>query len=105
MSDTFKAICLLVGQDDWRASDHALQRIAESGIIVSDLTNSISGGVVVEDYPGYHAGPCTLVLQMERNGPVHALWGLQAGTARPAVLITAYRPDPTRWHADNRTRR
>ena len=105
MSETFKAVCLLVGHDDWRASDHALQRLAESGIIASDLADGITNAVVVEDYPGYHAGPCTLVLQMERDGFVHALWGLQTGTDRPAVLITAYRPDPARWHADNRTRR
>jgi hypothetical protein len=45
------------------------------------------------------------LLQADRNGPVHALWGLEKGQDRPAVLITVYRPDPAQWHDDNRTRR
>jgi Domain of unknown function (DUF4258) len=105
VSVTFENVRVLVGKDDWRASDHALQRLAESAIIVSDLADGILSAVVIEDYPSYHAGPCTLVLQSERNGPVHALWGLQDKTDRPAVLITAYRPDPAKCHADNRTRK
>ena len=102
---TFERVRDLLGQDDWVVSDHALQRLAEHTIIVSDLIDAIASSLVVEDYPGYHAGPCVLLLQTERNGPVHALWGVQAGTHRPAVLVTAYRPDPSRWHDDMRTRR
>ena len=104
-SATFDKVRPLIASGDWVASDHALQRVDENGIIVGDLVASIASGEPVEDYPTYHAGPCVLTLQADRSGMVHALWGLRSGTDRPAVLITAYRPDPTRWHDDHRTRR
>jgi hypothetical protein len=104
-SATFTRIVDLVGRGDWSASDHALQRIAEYAIIGVDLEDGIGTGVAVEDYPDYHAGPCVLVLQADRRGPVHVLWGLKLGTDRPAVLVTAYRPDQTRWLDNNRTRK
>lgn len=71
----------------------------------SELADRISDAQVIEDYPDYYAGPCVLVLQTDQNGAVHALWGLQLETQRPAVLITSYRPDPAQWHPDNRTRK
>jgi hypothetical protein len=105
VSETFDRVRTLVECGDWRASDHALQRIVEHAIIASDLVDGIGSGTVVEDYPDYHAGPCALILQSDRDGAVHALWGLEKGADRPAVLITAYRPDPKFWQDDNRTRR
>ena len=105
MSTTFDRVRGLVKLGDWSGSDHALLRLEENGIVASDLADRIDLGLVIEDYPDYYAGPCILVLQEDGGGPVHALWGLKKGTDRPAVLITAYRPDPTRWLDDNRTRR
>jgi hypothetical protein len=38
-------------------------------------------------------------LQKDRMGmPVHVVWGIPKGYDKPVVLVTAYRPDPTRWH-------
>jgi hypothetical protein len=73
--------------------------------MISDLAKDIELALVVEDYPSYNAGPCVLVLQSDRFGPLHALWGQELGTHRPAILITTYRPDTERWQADNRTRK
>jgi len=62
------------------------------------LIVGLSTAVVVEDYPNYAKGPCVLVLQQDATDqPVHVLWGIPAGQSSPAVLITAYRPDPNRW--------
>lgn len=105
MSATFNRVRELVKLDDWYGSDHALLRLEENAIVASELADRIDLGLVIEDYPGYYAGPCVLVLQEDGGGPVHALWGLKQGTDRPAVLITAYRPDPKQWLDDNRTRR
>ncbi|MFM9941214.1 MAG: DUF4258 domain-containing protein [Hyphomicrobiaceae bacterium] len=86
-------------------SDHAYDRITDRGIVVSEIFDGVAAASVVEEYPNYHAGPCVLALQFEPSGAVvHALWGLRAGTDSPAVLVTAYRPDPQRWTQDFRRR-
>ena len=74
VSATFDRVRELVKLNDWRGSDHALLRLDENGIVASDLADRIDLGLVIEDYPGYYAGPCVLALQEDGTGPVHALW-------------------------------
>jgi hypothetical protein len=31
---------------------------------------------------------------------IHAVWGIPKNELSPAVLVTAYRPDPERWVDD-----
>ena len=78
-----------------------LKSIADDNIFVRDLLATIDGSHVIEDYPNYHKGPAVLVLQKDRyNKPVHVVWGIPKGKSSPAVLVTAYRPDPNRWSND-----
>jgi hypothetical protein len=105
MSGTLAAVVALVLRGEVRVSDHGYDELAADGILVRDLIADIRSAEVVEDYLGFAKGPCVLVLQHDRDGnPLHALWGIPKGETGPAVLVTAYRPDPTRWASDLRRR-
>ena len=101
MSDTFQRIQALVQSGEVRISEHGYDEMVEDALGVREVIAGISVGVVVEDYPDYGKGPCVLVLQRDRaEAPIHVVWGIPKGETSPAVLITAYRPDPFRWSND-----
>lgn len=105
MSSLLAAVILLVEAGDVRISVHGYRRLAAALITVNDLVMGIRGAEIVEEYPTYHAGPAVLTLQSDNNGsPIHVLWGIERNTLRPAVVVTAYRPDPNRWSPDFRKR-
>jgi len=75
--------------------------MAADGILAGEAIEGAVVATVVEDYPDYFKGPCTLVLQRDRGGnPIHVVWGIPRERTSPAVLVTAYRPDPMRWTDD-----
>ena len=105
MGDTLARIKTLAASGEVLLSQHAYDRLAENGIAAADIEAGIAGAIEIEDYPEYHKGPSVLVLQADTNGqPIHVLWGIRKGTTAPAIVVTAYRPDPSRWTADFRRR-
>jgi len=95
----------LVRAGDVLVSAHGYDELDNDSIRIQDLIENLGQAEVIEDYPQYPKGPCALMLQRDLDGSVvHALWGIPHGRERPAVLVTAYRPDPTRWSADFRSR-
>jgi hypothetical protein len=66
-----------------------------------NVLNGAPEATVIEDYPGYPKGTCILVLQRDSHAkPIHVVWGIPKGATSPAVLVTAYRPDPEKWSND-----
>jgi hypothetical protein len=105
MSQILRRILELIETSNVRVSDHGYDELANDGLLLEDILASVNSSVVVEDYPDYHKGSCVLVLQTDTHGsPIHVLWGIPRGADSPAVLITAYRPDPERW-SENYLRR
>jgi hypothetical protein len=90
-------VTALVEQGDVLISAHGYDELADDGIQSRDALAGLAAAEVIEEYPEAAKGPCVLVLEWDDTGsPFHVVWGIPKGLERPAVLITAYRPDPGR---------
>jgi hypothetical protein len=106
LSQTLETIRALVAGRDVRVSLHGYEELAADQILVHDIVEGLAAAVVVEDYPDFPKGSCVLVLQQDKaGGPMHVVWGIPKGQTSPAVLVTAYRPDPAKWDETWRKRR
>ena len=106
MSATLRQIQRLAENGEVRISVHGYEELADDDVSVRDLLRGIEAAVLVEDYPEYPKGPCCLVLQQDGfERPVHVVWGIPRGEPSPAVLVTAYRPNPEKWDETWRRRR
>lgn len=99
MSNTLLLIKKLVESGNILISEHGYDELANDGLSAKEVVLGIKDAIVIEDYPDYFKGSTVLVLQSDNNShPVHVVWGIPKGCDSPAVLITAYRPDPNRWN-------
>lgn len=106
MSRTFERVLELVARRAVRISEHGYEELMRDGILAAEVIAGVTGAAVVEDYPNYPKGPCVLVLQRDTVGrPIHVVWGIPRNRMSPAVLVTAYRPDPGKWSSDFKRRR
>ena len=105
MSETLRRVQTLVLAGDYLISGHCFNELDKDGILAGDAVAGIATAVAIEDYPDRARGPSVLTLQHDGDGhPVHVVWGIPEGQRRPAVLVTAYRPDPAQWDEDFKRR-
>lgn len=98
MNEFFEKVRALVSTGGVRISEHGYDELAEDSLSAREVLDGIVNAAVVEEYPNYPKGSCVLLLQKDKSGaPIHVVWGIPKGHDKPAVLITAYRPDPERW--------
>ena len=98
VSRLWQQFAALITAGDVRISEHGYDSLADDGLTVNELLTGVSSAVVIEEYPEYPKGAAVLVLQRAVDGsPVHAVWGVPRGYNGPAVLVTAYRLDPSIW--------
>jgi hypothetical protein len=101
MSRTLERIRELVIRREVQISDHGYDELADDDLFVDEILAGLVAAIIVEDYPAYHKGPCVLVLQWDgHDQPIHVVWGVPKDASSPAVVVTAYRPDPARWSED-----
>ncbi|MFL9827218.1 DUF4258 domain-containing protein [Rhodoplanes sp. SY1] len=106
MSEILRRVQTLVLAGDWLASEHGYGELSADDIVATVVVDGIAEAVAVEEYGDRHRGPSVLTLQRDQDGrPINVVWAIPAGQRRPAVLVTAYRPDPARWDADLKVRR
>jgi hypothetical protein len=106
VSETLSRIRLLAARGEVLVSRHGYNELAADDILPKEMVDSLDTAVVIEDYPEAARGPSVLVLQQDGGGrPVHVVWGIPREAGTPAVLVTAYRPDPRRWSEDYRRRK
>ena len=105
MSDTLRRVQMLVLSGDYLISGHGFNELDKDGILAGEAIAGNAAAVAIEDYPDRARGPSVLCLQHDGGGrPIHVVWGIPEGRRRPAVLVTAYRPDPAQWDEDFKRR-
>ena len=106
MRGTFEQLKALVIKGEILISDHGYDELAADNLSLRVVVSGLADAELLEEYPDFPKGPCVLVLENDQDGqPVHAVWGIPSGATSPAVLVTAYRPDPARWTNDFRRRK
>lgn len=106
MRQTLDLVKELIARGEVRISEHGYDELAADGLSVTEIVAGVEEAQMIEDYPEYAKGPSVLVLQRDRAGePIHVLWGMAGKSSTPAVLVTAYRPDPAKWSSDFRKRK
>ena len=80
-----------------RISDHADEEAEEDDLTFEQVYFSVLHGEIIESYPKDKPYPSCLIFGTTFGGdPIHSVWAYNKENEW-AVLITVYRPDPTKW--------
>lgn len=94
-----------IGEGKVLITDHADEETQADDLSFDEVYFSVVHGEIIEEYPEDKPYPSCLVYGDTFAGePVHSVWAYNEESGF-AVIITVYRPDPTRWEPDWKTRR
>lgn len=86
-----------------RWTNHIFVRLIQRGISISDVTNALITGEIIENYPDDYPYPSCLVLGLTVNNKfLHVVCG---SNEEELWLITAYYPDKDKWSDDFKHRK
>ncbi len=81
----------------YHITHHAEEEALDDQLNFDEIFYSVSNGEIIENYPQDRPYPSCLIYGTNIAGePIHSVWAYDEKNQR-AVLITVYRPDPTRW--------
>ncbi|MFH1076047.1 MAG: DUF4258 domain-containing protein [Pseudomonadota bacterium] len=93
-----------IRHDRIRIADHADEEAQTDHLSFDEIFVSVFQGEIIEDYPDDRPYPSCLIYGATfSKEPIHSVWAYNYDS-RWAVLVTVYRPDPSRW-INWRTRR
>jgi hypothetical protein len=82
---------------------HAIRRMFERKISPTEVEDALRHGEEIESYPHDEPYPSRLLLGFTDGSPLHVVAAYNAQDDL-TIVITLYRPDPSRWSADFCTR-
>ena len=85
-------------------SGHALRRMFERAVTVSEVQTAIEFGETVAIYPDDLPYPSSLILGVVAGRPLHVVVGRDPTTGA-CYVITAYEPASDLWEAGFKTRK
>ena len=83
---------------------HAIQRMVQRHISVSDVQHVLETGETIESYPGDMPYPSRLILGWIGPRPIHVV-AAQNKEEQQTIVITVYQPDPQQWQPDWKRRK
>lgn len=75
---------------------HAITRMAQRNISISDLKTVVGKGIVIKEYPDDTPYPSKLVLGFLDLRPIHVVY---SELETEILIISAYEPDPEMWES------
>lgn len=85
-----------------RWSSHVVSRMMERMIFRQEVLDTILSGEVIEDYADDFPLPSCLILGIHEQKPLHVVAAISDSDI---VIVSAYRPDESRFEPDFKTRR
>lgn len=88
-----------------RWTKHIFLRLAQRGISMEDVQTAILNGELIEDYPNDYPFPSCLIAGYRTPSDMIHIVCAPNSDKTELWLITAYKPNETKWMDDFKTRR